>query len=199
MDFGGDVGQGPATGEVGGEEKLDAIDNAFVTVGAGGVASGARSECALDESNGEALGFEVFGDTFAETVAKHGDECLCTCVDAEALGTEPRFGFGGEKRWRRDLREKCGIYDEREAGVAAGDRMTHVVAFPSIEKENLVSFSDRLIVTNVPNVCAPVSEDERGDACVFFGGAVAAGSAAIDITDGDDGGVQKEIGGDLGT
>ena len=57
MDFCGDVGEGPAAGEVGGEEELDAIDHALVAIGASGVPASARPESALDESYCQALGF----------------------------------------------------------------------------------------------------------------------------------------------
>ena len=88
MYLGGDVGEGPSAGEVGGEEKLDAVDGALIAVGAARTASGARTESALEKGEREAFRFEGFGCAFAEAVTEHGDKGLSAGVDAKAMGAE---------------------------------------------------------------------------------------------------------------
>jgi hypothetical protein len=55
-----------------------------------------------------------------------------------------------------------------------------------------------LVLTDVADVGSAVGEDKRGNACVFFGAAVAMGAAAVDVANGDAGGIEEEVGGDFG-
>jgi hypothetical protein len=88
MDFGGYLGEGPTASEVGGEEELDAIDDALIAEATAWSAGGAWSEGALDEGEREAFCFEGFGRFFAEAVAEHGHEGLGACVNTKSMGAE---------------------------------------------------------------------------------------------------------------
>ena len=91
VDFGGYVGESPATSQVGGEEEFDAVDCALMPKCAGGVTCGARSEGTLNQGNRQAFGFEGFGDAFAQAVTKHCHEGLGPRIDAQTMRTESRF------------------------------------------------------------------------------------------------------------
>jgi len=88
--------------------------------------------------------------------------------------------------------------DEGEAGVAAGDGMTDAIGFARVKEEDLVGFGDGLVLADVADLGSTIGEDERGDARLFFSTAISVGAAAVDVSDRDAGGVEEEVGGDLG-
>jgi hypothetical protein len=119
MDFGGNIGEGPAAGQVGAEEELDAIDHALISECAGCSSSGAGTESALKEGDCEAFGFERFSCAFAKAITQHRHERLGSCINAEPVCAKRSGRSIVDQGGLRYLREERRVSDNGKACVAA--------------------------------------------------------------------------------
>ena len=193
VNLGGNLGQSPAPRQITGQCQLDAVDQAAPSEGGSRHARGTRAESAMRQRQCKTFCFQGFRDPAAETVPEHGHQRLCSPVDSRPLLAKCKNRYGAQKLARSEFSKQRLLNDESEAGIAAGHRVADTIAFMGVEEDHLVRFSDGLIVAQVPDKDAAIWKHQLRGLSVLFLRMITVGSCAIDITDGDDGRVKKQV------
>jgi uncharacterized protein YdhG (YjbR/CyaY superfamily) len=191
--LGGDLGQGPAARRVACKHELDAIDQTAPSRASGGRMRCARPQCALRQGQGQAFGFKELGHIASQAVTEQGYEGLGAGIDAQPLRVKCGCRARREQRGGREFEEQFLADGQGEAGIAAANRMADAVALAGIEEQHLVGFGYGLIGAEMTDIGAAIGKDDLGGGGVFFRALLAAAAGAVDVADGDRGGLEQQL------
>ncbi len=143
--------------------------------------SWARPEGPLRKSQRQAFSFQRLRDILAQTMAQKRYKSLRSPINPQTLLLKCQRYPVLRQCSRRQLTELSFVQDQRQAGIAARHRMAHPIAFARVEKQDLVSFSDCLLLSNVPYVNAPIWKHQLRRTRALFRTLMAAASPAVRI------------------
>ena len=114
----------------------------------------------MHEHEGEAFGLERLGNALAQRVAQQCHEHLCARIDAQALPAETQQRPLVQQVVRHEFAQHGLVDDEREARIAAGQRMTDLVILTGVAQKHLARVGHRHVVANVAHVGPAIRKHE---------------------------------------
>src|SRR6202044_152223 len=123
---------------------------------------------------------------------------LCAWVDALILTAESESSAIVQQGAGRQFTQDGFRQAERQACIASCDRMTDLIAFAGVKEKYVVGVCHSLIAADVPQVNAAIWKNEMRGRHAFFRTAMAASTAAADVSQRHRIGIQQMVDFELG-